>query len=423
MIRRPFAAQSEQLLSVEEHLTDCLALVASAAPAAVETVPLAAADDRVLAEPVRAPIALPGFDNSAMDGYAVHPDDVAAATPTDPVRLRVVGDVPAGSYRESSFGVGEAVRIMTGAALPPARSGPLAVVQVEHTDAGSETVAIHHPATAGQNVRHAGEDVTVDEQVLSAGQRLSPPRIALLASLGFDAVAVVRRPRVLVLATGSELVEPGEPLGPGQIHESNAHLLAAAVRAAGGEPVRAHVGDDPAELRALLDRLLPRVDLVLTSGGVSAGAYEPVKEALAADLRFRKVLMQPGMPQGCGHLGTPDGRRVPVLALPGNPVSTSVSFEVFARPVLARLQALSAEAPLRPELPAVAAGSWASPAGKQQFARVRLDWTVDGPRAHPIGGQRSHLVADLAASNALAVVPPDARQVDVGDVVWCWLLT
>lgn len=405
------------LLPVADHLADCLAL---AHPLPTTTLPLAQARGLALAAPVFSSVALPGFDNSAMDGYAVHPADVATATAEHPVRLSVIDDLPAGAFREQPFPAGTAVRIMTGAALPPQTR---AVIQVEHTDGGTQTVTIYSPVTTGTNLRYAGEDVAVGAQLLAAGDELDARRIGLLAAAGVAQVEVRPRPRVLVLATGSELVEPGDPLQPGQIYESNGHQLAAAVIEAGGEPIRpAIVVDEAPALLATLAEHVPAADLVITSGGVSAGAYDTVKEVLRefGTVDFRKVAMQPGMPQGCGTLADGD-RAVPILTLPGNPVSTFVSFEVFARPVLRRLAGHSRLH--RRRIPVRVADGWSSPPGKAQYARVALDSDGLQVSARPVGAQRSHLIADLAESDGLVIVPPDTTVTEAGETLECLLLT
>ncbi|MFV0458580.1 MAG: gephyrin-like molybdotransferase Glp [Actinomycetales bacterium] len=403
------------LMPVPEHLADCLAL---AAPLPAETVSLTEALGRALAAPVTSPVSLPGCANSAMDGYAVHPQDLAQASGDNPTRLTVVDDLPAGRVRSSPFARGEAVRIMTGACVPP---GTGAVVQVERTDAGTDQVLVYSPVDPGESIRQVGEDVRAGEELLASGAELTSRRIGLLAAAGVAHVQVHRAPRVLVLATGSELVEPGQALRPGQLHESNAHLLQAQVTSLGMQAVRPPiVPDEPEALAQVLQAHAGAVDLVLTSGGVSAGAYDTVKEVLSATgaVSFRKVAMQPGMPQGCGTV-TADGRTVPILTLPGNPVSTFVSFLVFATPVLRRLAGLTEPVGT---IPAVASKGWRSPQGKVQYARARLHTEGDMLRVAPVGGQRSHLVADLAASDALAIVPAESTQVDPGDIVHCLVL-
>ncbi|MBX9246780.1 molybdopterin molybdotransferase MoeA [Actinotalea ferrariae] len=401
--------------AVADHLTEVLALVA---PLPAVRVPVVDAADHVLAEDVHAPEALPRWDNSAMDGYAVRADDVAAASDAAPVRLTVLADLPAGSAAEPVVAPGTAARIMTGAPVPP---GADSVVPVERTDAGTDVVAVRAPAVLGAHVRRAGEDVVAGELVLARGTLLGPTQVAAAASVGCGDVVVHRRPRVAVLSTGSELVVPGTPVTRGQIPDSNSFLLAAAVRTAGCDVVRVGaVPDDADALRAALDEQDGAVDLVVTSGGVSMGAYDVVKEVLAgeAGMSFVAVAMQPGKPQGLGRLR----RGTPILALPGNPVSAFVSFEVFVRPALRVLRGL---APGGDDETAIALEGWSSPPGREQYMPVTLRGTArrgDGPTVAGVrpavrGGSGSHLVAGLARAEALAVVAADVERVEPGDRV------
>src|SRR5690349_14423927 len=279
--------------TVDEHRRVVAGLI-TAKPAV--RLPLTETLGLVLAHDVVAPLSLPGFDNSAMDGYAVVADDVAAATPEQPVLLPVAEDIPAGRTDPLTLKPGTAHRIMTGAPLP---TGATAVVPVEATDGATDTVAIRASAKHGQHVRRAGEDVTAGTTVLRAGQVLTPAALGLAAALGLGSVTVIPRQRVLVMSTGTELVSPGTPLEPGQIYESNAVMLAAAVREAGGEVVASPmVGDDVDAFRDTLARYAGDADLIITTGGVSAGAYEVVKDALTDGpdgVQFVKVAMQPGM--------------------------------------------------------------------------------------------------------------------------------
>ncbi|SEQ26026.1 molybdopterin molybdochelatase [Lentzea xinjiangensis] len=356
----------------------------------------------VLAADVLAPLPLPPFDNSAMDGYAVRAADLAGQLP---VRLPVADDIPAGRTDVRALEPGTVQRIMTGAPVPP---GADAVVQVELTDAGTEIVTITGRVEAGGNIRTAGDDVREGDPVLTAGTVLNPSRLGLASALGLAELPVRRRPRVLVLSTGSELVEPGEPLAPGQIYESNGMMLASAVRDAGGIAVRLRfVPDDVEEFHRALAPYLGSVDVVLTSGGVSAGAYEVVKDALAShDVRFTKVAMQPGGPQGSG---TYEG--LPVLALPGNPVSAQVSFEVFVRPAL--LASMGHAQVERPVARATVSTSLTSPVGKTQFRRGLYD-PSSGQVVTPVGGPGSHLLSALAMSNCLIEVPADVTELAAG---------
>lgn len=395
--------------SVDEHR----AVVLDGMPA-LEPLDITLSDARgcLLAEDVVAPWPLPSFDNSAMDGYAVRATDVATATPDQPVRLTVIDDVPAGYRATERLRPGTAVRIMTGAPMP---EGADAVVPVESTDGGTATVAITAPAAPGAYLRRAGDDVRQGEVVLEAGGVLGPRQIALLAAVGRGRVLVRPRPRVVVLSTGSELVEPGVPLVPGLIPDSNGVMLAVAAQAAGAEAYRAGpVRDDEALLLDTLEDQLVRADLVITTGGVSMGAYDTVKAVLSrlGTVEFVKVAMQPGMPQGFGRLG-PD--ETPIVTLPGNPVSAYVSFEVFVRPVIRRM--LGHAEIDRPRLEAVCTEAFDSPGGKTQFARGLLGSSPEGPVVRPVGGQGSHILGGLARADVLIVVPPEVEHVAVGDRV------
>ncbi|MDP9418345.1 MAG: molybdopterin molybdotransferase MoeA [Actinomycetota bacterium] len=394
---------------VEDHLADVLAGVVPLEPLDVQ---LLDAHGCVLAEDVVAPADLPGFDNSSVDGYAVRLADVADASPDSPAVLPVVGDIAAGSRSAYRVQEGFTARIMTGAPVP---AGAEAIVPVEWTDGGVATVQITREPQPGQHVRRQGEDVQAGEKVLTAGTRLGPPQISLLAAVGRARAVVRPRPRVVVISTGSELVEPGQPIGFGQLYESNSFVLTAAAREAGAVGYRVgNVPDDPRTVLAAIEDQLIRADLVVTSGGVSAGAYDVVKEVLTrlGTVRFDKVAMQPGMPQGFGTIG-PD--RTPILTLPGNPVSAYVSFEVFVRPVIRRM--LGVEPLHRPTVRAVVTEPFGSPAGKRQYARAWLDQEGERAVVRPVGGSGSHLVGDLAHANALIVVPEEVTHVPAGGTV------
>jgi molybdopterin molybdotransferase len=385
--------------TVEEHQAAVAALLP---PLPEEDVALSQAHGRVLVRDVTARVALPGFDNSAMDGYAARWAEVAPAA-EQPVRLPVAEDIPAGRTDVVPLAPGTVHRIMTGAPLPP---GADVVIPVELTDAGTEVVEIRGVLPLGSHLRAAGEDIAAGAVALWAGSPLGAAQLGLAAAVGLTSVPVSRRPRVLVLSTGSELVAPGRPLLPGQIYESNSALLAAAVEEAGGEARRLHfVPDDVDEFLTTVRAELAGADLLITSGGVSAGAYEVVKDAFAGlgTVDFLKVAMQPGGPQGAGTI---DG--VPVVTLPGNPVSAFVSFEVFVRPALRR--ALGHASPARLHVPAQLAGPLRSPAGRRQFLRGRYD----GGQVSQVGGPGSHLVAHLARANCLVVVPEQVTELPAG---------
>ncbi|MDO0927271.1 molybdopterin molybdotransferase MoeA [Streptomyces sp. TG1A-8] len=431
-------AGPDRLWSVEEHLEDILTTVRPLDPIELQ---LLDAQGCVLVEDVMVPVSLPPFDNSSMDGYAVRVVDVAGASEEFPAVLEVVGDVAAGASDPVRVGPGQAARIMTGAPLPP---GAEAVVPVEWTDGGlgegpvsgmrarslapegaEGHVRVHRSAEARAHVRAQGSDVRAGERALKAGTVLGPPQIALLAAIGRGTVRVRPRPRVVVLSTGSELVQPGEELAPGRIYDSNSFALTAAARDAGAIAYRVGaVADDAETLRSTIEDQLVRADLMVTTGGVSVGAYDVVKEALAhvgdADeagggVDFRRLAMQPGKPQGFGFVG-PD--HTPLLALPGNPVSSYVSFELFVRPAIRTLMGVGdverprTTAVLRTDRPL------GSPKGRRQFLRgTHADGVVT-----PVGGAGSHLIAALARADALIVVPEDVESVEPGTEVEVVLL-
>jgi molybdopterin molybdotransferase len=422
---------ADHVWSVSEHLENVLRDLAPLEPVEVRILD---AQGCVLGEDVTVTVALPPFENSSMDGYAVRTADTEGATGDHPAVLTVIGDVAAGSGDLPAVGPGEAARIMTGAPLPP---GAEAVVPVEWTDGGTGggavdgmraaaadpmgaagEVRIHRPVGQGEHVRAKGSDVTPGELALAAGTVLGPPQIALLAAVGRATVRVRPRPRVVVMSTGSELVPPGEELGPGRIHDSNSFMLAAAAQDAGAVPHRVGaVPDDAETLRATLADQLERADLVVTTGGASVGAYDVVKEALSdAGVDFRKLAMQPGKPQGFGRVGA---KGTPLLALPGNPVSAYVSFELFVRPAIRTL--MGAEPVHRRSVRALCEGGIASsPKGRRQFLRGRYE--AGSGTVVPVGGAGSHLIKALAHANALIVVPEDTVSVEPGSEVEVVLL-
>ncbi|WP_328910669.1 molybdopterin molybdotransferase MoeA [Streptomyces sp. NBC_00234] len=426
---------SSTIWSVDEHLDDILGSVKPLEPIELQ---LPDAQGCVLVEDVMVEIALPPFDNSSMDGYAVRIADVEGASEEFPAVLTVIGDVAAGSEGltgDQTVGPGEAARIMTGAPLPP---GAEAVVPVEWTDGGtgegpaatmrahsdapegaSGEVRVHRPVGARAHVRARGSDVQPGDLALRAGSVVGPPQIGLLAAIGRSTVKVRPRPRVVVLSTGSELVQPGEELTGGRIYDSNSFALTAAARDAGAIAYRVGaVADDAETLRATIEDQLIRADIVVTTGGVSVGAYDVVKEALSSvgdedepgsGIDFRKLAMQPGKPQGFGSIG-PD--HTPLLALPGNPVSSYVSFELFVRPAIRTLMGL--DDVHRPKVTATLAADKAlsSPAGKRQFLRGTYD--AEAGTVTPVGGSGSHLIAALAQADALIVLPEDVTSAEPG---------
>jgi molybdopterin molybdotransferase len=355
-----------------------------------------------ICENIVAAMDLPSFDNSAMDGYAVCFADVAEATPERPAFLPVVGEVAAGRASIYAMTPGTAVKIMTGAPVPV---GADSIVPIEWTDQGTATVSITKAPTLGQHVRRKGEDVATGDVILTDGTLLGPRQIGLLASVGRSQVRARPRPRVVIMSTGSELREPGTSLGRDSIYDANSHMLAAAVRAAGGIAYRVGiVPDDPQTFADTLSDQLVRADIVVTSGGVSKGDYDVVKDVLSGvgTVAFGEVAMQPGKPQGFGFVGED---RTPIFTLPGNPVSAFVSFEAFVLPALRKMMGrLPYERPL---VRAMLSAPLTSIPGRKQFVRAVFGIDEKGAHVTPVGGHGSHLMGDLSAANALIVVPED----------------
>ncbi|WP_406283756.1 gephyrin-like molybdotransferase Glp [Embleya sp. NBC_00896] len=404
--------------SVEDHLTGILGRIEPLAPLELQ---LLDAHGSLLVDEVASTGDLPPFDNSSMDGYAVRISDVADAGERYPVVLDVVDDIAAGDAAETAIGSGTCARIMTGAPLP---AGAEAIVPVEWTDAGMPTVRITRRPSAGQYIRRRGSDVTAGQTVLEAGSTIGSAQIGLLAAIGRERIRVRPKPRVVILSTGSELTQPGRPIGPGQIRDSNSYMLTAAAREAGAIAYRVgNVPDDPKVLIDTIEDQLIRADVVVTTGGVSAGAYDVVKAVLSelGTVEFGKVAMQPGMPQGFGVIG-PD--ETPIFTLPGNPVSAFVSFEVFVRPALLRMQ--GAAVTERPVVRATCATALKSPDGKRQYLRAWYTAPAEGVgegTVEPVGGTGSHLLGSLAKANALLTVPADVTEVAEGADVAVMLLS
>jgi molybdopterin molybdotransferase len=412
--------------TIETHLAEVTAVVEAAVRArpvdALVVSPEALASrsdryrDRVLAADVVAPIDLPPFANSQMDGYAV---STAGLDPAGPTGLRVAARIPAGRAAPD-LGAGTAAPIMTGAAVP---AGADAIVPIEKVSPDAfppvgvdAVVEVPAGVSAGAFVRAAGSDVAAGSVLFAAGTRLTPARWGVLAASGIDAVEVRSRPRLLLVSTGEELAAPGAPLGPGQIHDANGVALAAALAEVGVTVTTARVTDDAAALIAVVARHAAEVDLVLTSGGVSAGAYEVVRDAFeGSGVTFGSVAMQPGGPQGWGTVRVHD-RELPVVCFPGNPVSSLVSFEAFLRPALHGVTGVGLP---RRRWTVPMAHPVDSPVGKHQLRRGRVD--VDG-RAHLVGGPSSHLLAAHAGATVLVSVPVGVDRVDEGDRVEVWAL-
>lgn len=401
--------------SVDEHAADVAALLGAVVDTGTESVLIDDAAGRVTSTAVHSPVDLPLFRNSQMDGFAVRSADLG----TGGTRLRIVGEIAARPIDPATLAPGTTVRIMTGAVVPP---GADIVVPVEETDVetdaeGVETVLLRAPRSGGDRapglfVRERGSDVHEGDELLPGGLRLASRHLAVLAAAGITTVDVRQRVRVAIVTTGAELVEPGETPTLGQTFDSNGTALAAAVVAAGAiVAAKVRVHDDAEALDALLGSIHDDADVILTSGGISMGAHEVVRDLLGPlGGWIGSVAMQPGGPQALGAY-----RGVPIIAFPGNPVSTQLSFEVFVAPVLRRVaglpQALRAPAELAADVPSVR--------GKRQFLRGRR--LADG-RVEPVAGPGSHLVAGLAASDVLLVIPEDVDALAAGATVEAWAL-
>lgn len=412
--------ESKEILSVTQATER---LLSGLAPLGPETVDLERALGRILAQDIVASTSLPPFDNSAMDGYAVQSADVRSASTDTPVALEVVGDVPAGSLDLKTLTPHTAMRIMTGARMP---SGADAVVPVERTTAPEPMTGQELPTRVnflssvdpGEFVRREGTDVANGERVVSAGTRLDPPHIGMLASLGVPRVVVHRRPKVALLSTGDELVEIDRPIRPGQIRDGNGYALSAAVSQAGGIPLRLGiVPDDLDRVHARLEQAVASgADIILSSAGVSLGAYDFVRSAVekGGKIDFWKVNIRPGKPLVSG-----DFKGVPFVGLPGNPVSALVTFEVFVRPMIARMSGLSGERRLR--LKATLIEPIQSD-GRESYLRGIVDWEDGGYRVKLTGSQDSSVLSSLIHANALVVLPAGTQAVPAGEQVDVWLV-
>ncbi len=401
------------MLTVSEALARCLTAVT---PMPWERISLDGAHGRVLAEDIASPLDIPPWDNSAMDGFAVRAEDTVGV----PVRLEVLETVGAGDVPTRSIEKGTCSRIMTGAPMP---EGADAVVMVEQTDGGpQDRVEIRVTATQGQNIRDRGNDVAREERILSRGTTLGPAEVGMLSALGLPSVSVAQRPVVAVLSTGDEVVEAGWPLGPGQIYSSNTHCLMGLVREAGGIPLDCGVApDDPEGLRLALARCL-RADLVLTTGGVSMGDFDHVKDAFqdeGASLDFWKVKVKPGKPLAFGSIS---GR--PVFGLPGNPVSCMVNFLQFTRPVLRKM--LGDPRPYLPVMTAELTGAISKRPGRVLLARVSLRREGERLLATPTATQSSGALSSMVLGDALTLLSVESGGVEAGDRVrvqvlrWGW---
>ena len=397
----------EGLVPVDEARERVLSKIAPLQPLEL---PLTEAFGCVLARDVVAERDIPEFASSAMDGFAVLSSEVADATTASPVELRVVGRALIGQRPEGTVGGGEAISIATGAPIP---AGADTIVPIEDCQTSGDRVRILRGTSAGKHVRPAGEDVKAGEPLLPIGRRIQAPELGLLATAGVSHPLVRPRPRVTVISTGDELIPPTQTPEFGQIRDSNAYTLFAALREAGAVPTLAGiVRDDVDALKDVVLSHLVQSDAFVSSGGVSVGERDVVKAAFfrRGDLDFYKVAMQPGMPQGFGHI---EGK--PYFGLPGNPVSVFVSFELFIRPALMKMMGRRSLA--RPEISAKLDAEVTGPKGKTQFARVRVKRTAQGWIATPTGSRGSNLFATVARANGLAVIPPGIDTADAGSEV------
>lgn len=400
-----------------------------------ESVPLLESRGQVLFQDIHSEFDIPPADNTAMDGYAVRAQDTAGATANSPRNLRVIGHLPAGMVFDGSLAEGEAVRIMTGAPIP---RGADAVVPFEETDeqeqghpseqaghVSRDRVRVDVEAERGANLRRAGEDVQNGELALPQGTIIGPAQIGVLASLGLSRASVIRRPRVTILSTGDELLRPGEALVPGKIYDSNAFSIAAQVEDYGGVPRVSEIATDSVDsLMALIEQGLIDSDMLVTSAGVSRGDFDIVKDVLArmGEIGFWTVRMRPGKPLAFGVLNGPEGRPVPHLGLPGNPVSAMMTMELFGRPAIYTMLG-KPDAWERPVVRAVAADRITNTDGRRFYARSIVtiedrEGTRSGDRvyvARLTGPQGSGVLTSMALANGYAICPEDQAAIEIGE--------
>ena len=409
----------EDMLSVEQAYARVIASFKILEP---EEKPLLESMGQILAEDIHSPIALPPLANSGMDGYAVIQADIAGASKGNPSNLEVIGIVAAGQMPDKAVIAGTAVRIMTGAPVP---DGADTVIPFEETDevdrkrAGKplDQVAIFSDMPFGCNVRPAGEDVSAGQLVLEKGTVIRAAEVGVIASLGMDKVKVIRRPIVAVLATGDELETTGTPLSGGKIYDSNSFSVAASVVASGGIPrILGIARDNLADLNAKLEAAAGS-DLVVTSAGVSKGDYDIVKDVLneRGEMNFWSVRMRPAKPLAFGHLNDSGGKDIPLLGLPGNPVSAMVAFEMFARPAIRTM--LGRKTTSRPMVEGVLTAAIRNDDGRRVYARVEVELKDGKYQATPTGPQGSNILTSMSRANGLAICPEDEPRKDAGDLV------
>jgi molybdopterin molybdotransferase len=409
------------MISVEEARERILAVIDQLPPEEKE---LAEAVGQVLAEDVTSPITIPPLDNTSMDGYAVRAEDTAGASEASPVTLSVVGEVAAGYIFDGRVEPGSAVRIMTGAPVP---RGADAIVPFEETDEppgrnfgsfakGRDSVGVLKAAGPGANVRAAGEDIKQGDLVMRAGAELGAAQIGVLASLGRRTVSVYRRPVVAIVSTGDELLEVGQAHAPGKIYDANSYSIAALVEEAGGVPMRLGIARDTVEdLTARIHEALRSCDLLITTAGVSRGDYDVVKDVLLREgqVDFWTVRMRPGKPLAFGSFEAPDGRKVPHIGLPGNPVSSMVTFELFGRAAIYKQSARQGWE--RPVLRVVVEDRIVNSDGRRFLARGIVRQEEGRYVASLTGPQGSGILTSMALANALVVCPEDQPSLEPGD--------
>lgn len=400
-------ASKDELISVDEALHTILGTVSKVES---EVAGLQSSINQVLARDVCAECDLPGFDNSAMDGYALRSCDTAGATFQTPVILKICGEQPAGKDRGLAANAGSAVKIMTGAPMP---LGCDSVVILEEVDWCEDCIELRREVAPGDNIRYAGEDIKRGATVLKAGTRLDAAEIGVLAALGEAEVSVIRRPRVAVITTGSELVSVGETLGRGQIHDINCYTLAAKIAQAGCELVLLErVADEQNALAEVIREAAKVSDVIITSGGVSVGDYDLVKETLNSlgRILFWGVAIKPGKPLAYGHIGN-----CPVFGLPGNPVSSMVAFDVFVRPALMKMSGI--DDPKHSVVTGKLEGSIRHKKGRREFVRAVTTRTGNGYHAVPTGDQGSARMSSMLGANSYIIVPEECGNIASGESV------
>lgn len=401
--------------SVAEHLAACRETISALPPLEVY---LTDAVGCILAEAITAPFDLPVTDLAGCDGYAVNAQATEGASAQEPRELRVLEEINAGDTEHCAITDSASARISSGAPLP---AGANAVVPYEETDGGQTKVAIYSETPVGQNVKPRAVDAHMGQNLLEAGERIGPRQVALLAAVGRSRVTVRPRPRVVVISIGNELVEPGNPARPGQVFDANSHALAIAATDAGAGAIRVScVPDSHRQLRNTIEDQLVRADILITTGGLSYGSHDTVKEVLSplGTVRFDNVAITPGRQLGVGTI-----QGTPVFCLPGDPVAVQAAYETFVRPCLLEMAGYSGASIYRSSVKAAIQSSWVSPAGRREFLPVKLTGNhADGYRAEITGQPGLTLVTALAAANAFAVIPETETEVSAGTPLHCMIL-